>query len=236
MTCLSPESRAPYQTLEAVVDLVDTIGPCPRDILRYLPEPRRFLAHIQRALEEIESVKDIINTFKESTSDMNALPHALILLRRREEHNHHSISVQFKTRHIASKASTQMNILRWSDAQKLFHAAEHSPATRTLAGWTFEKLAVGYISGSEIVEDPKQPVIGPFEQMRRIKSSAGFRFEHTSGIPRTYVNVLFTCLHKLISIMPLADSQSRRTVECSRPRRWMVQSWRLPEIPAPILP
>lgn len=193
------ESRAPYLALEAVVDLLDKIGPCPRDTIRYLESPQNFDVEVQRALDKIKSVEDIINMFKESTSDVNALPHALILLRRREEQNYHSLSVQFKTRHIASKASTQMNILRWGDAQKLFHAAEHSPATRTLAGWTFEKLAVGYISGSEIVEDPKQPVIGPFEQMRRIKSSAGFRFEHTSGIPRTYVNVLFTCLHKLIS-------------------------------------
>lgn len=201
------------------MDLLDKIGPCPRDTIRYLESPQNFDTEVQRALDKIKSVEDIINTFKESTSDANALPHALILLRRREEQNYHSISVQFKTRHIASKASTQMNILRWGDAQKLFHAAEHSPATRTLAGWTFEKLAMGYLSGSEIVKDPKQPVIGPFEQMRRIKSSAGFRFEHISGKPLTYViQIFFVPAYTSSQAQTSADFQSRRMAQCSRPR------------------
>ena len=80
------DMRRRYSTIDAnaVRSLVSVVGPCPRDLITYMAQPRRFDDTVGRALGRYSGFSHLVRLFNRMDELSRHESHAVVLVRRCE--------------------------------------------------------------------------------------------------------------------------------------------------------
>ena len=173
---LSAEKRDRYTSLNGVGELVENVGPCPRDILRYIRDPEGFNEQLHRSVNGlgVETITKFFRNIQRSSND--PLSEKIVLLERRGNPTcpkDDPYFIRFKSWKIRGLVHDHFSVLRLEQAIQLFDATKRSADSSTVAaGFAFEWLANVSISGKDQLVPTKQKVFWQFAPMVAIKAKA----------------------------------------------------------------
>ncbi|KAI1791826.1 hypothetical protein LXA43DRAFT_1181464 [Ganoderma leucocontextum] len=156
LTPLGQDKRAQYNlNRKNVEQLVQKVGPCPRDVILSVRSPTGYENDVRSSLSGIWSVRDVRDLFASADRDMTWHSSELVVLRRADAsvtdamEGHDRPLICFKSRNIGLRIMSQLGYLGIDDARELFKANNIWPESRALAHWVFEGLVIRVISGGE---------------------------------------------------------------------------------------
>jgi len=172
-----------YKSPTRLGELAEEAGPCLRDILRYIQTPQNFHNQVQLAMRDLnmETLIAFFHNIHRSSSAM--LSNKLVLLWRERSFTIEDdlYFVVFKTAKIRGLILNHFAALRLEEAKQLFDVTKNLATSSILAGFVFEWLANGYISGQHQKDARKEAIFREFACMITVMPTKKFpyHFQHT---------------------------------------------------------
>ena len=144
------DMRRRYSTIDAnaVRSLVSVVGPCPRDLITYMAQPRRFDDTVERAVKHYSDFPHLVRLFNRMDELSRHESHAVVLVRRCEpvlstDLKDYRCIVSFKSPYVYQKMLDNVLTLQMDKIRELYRAVRGFTAHgAAFAGFLFQCFAI----------------------------------------------------------------------------------------------
>ncbi|KAK7033995.1 hypothetical protein VNI00_012425 [Paramarasmius palmivorus] len=131
-------------TIDDIVELSETAGPCIRDLVAYLTHPRDFVGEIWEVFWGIRNISDLVQLFYQTTQSSES-SHEVFILHRNGDgvfHDSDEPVIDCKSLFVLDLLSTKFANTDLTEVRYLYTTFDSAPESNLLASWMFRKLAI----------------------------------------------------------------------------------------------